>query len=67
MDQAVAILIVRLVELALVYGTQAVSNIVLLWPSDKDITVADLDTLEAQLKHPSDYMPRPEDAPNGTV
>jgi len=55
-----ALIIVRLVELALTYGPQAVTSIVMAWPSDKEITVADLDALEAQLKHPSEYMPRPE-------
>jgi hypothetical protein len=59
MESATALIILKFVELGLTYGPQAVTAIINTWPAENEITLDDLNALEAQLKHPSEYMPRP--------
>lgn len=59
MDPATALMIVKIIELSATYGPALVSaGIKAMQPKEK-LTLEDLDALEARLKHPSEYMPRP--------
>jgi hypothetical protein len=59
MNPATALLIVKLIELIRIYGSALVIAGIEALKSKAELTLADLDELELQLKHPSEYMPRP--------
>jgi hypothetical protein len=59
MNPATALLIVRLIELVGTYGPGLVTAGIDALKPKAELTLADLDELELQLKHPSEYMPRP--------
>jgi hypothetical protein len=54
------LLIVKIIELVGTYGAPLViAGINAIQPKE-DLTMADIDELELKLKHPLEYMPRPE-------
>ena len=63
MELQTAMMILKLVELGMVYGPGIVSAALSAIYADKQqLTMDDIATLEASLKHPSEYMTRPSDA-----
>lgn len=61
MDPATFMAILKVTELGLTYGVPLVrSTYEALFSGKTNITEEDLDILEASLKHPSEYMPRPD-------
>ena len=60
MDPATVMMIVKLVELTATYGPPLVIAGIQAMQPKETLTMEDLDALESRLKHPSEYMPRPE-------
>jgi len=69
MELQTALLILKMVELGMTYGPDVVSKaLAALYADKQQLTLDDIATLEASLKHPSEYMPRPsDDQEGGTV
>jgi hypothetical protein len=59
MTPATVMLIMKLVELGVAYGPGIVSAGIEAFGPKEEITMEDLDALEARLKAPGEYMPRP--------
>ena len=60
MKPETVLIIVKLIELIGTYGPALVTAGIEAMQTKTELTLADLDELELKLKHPSEYMPRPE-------